>query len=276
MATDNGGILSSNVLPIGPRPHSYLCCECMKLGFRTLRQVNQHCTTCEARETAAKADAEAEDPFRGILAFANVPKGKRLCRVCMKRGKRHLIGLAEGECVKITIPDPPRVDPLTYPEAVEICNDLNTSDWLTETQVTPEAAHAATDPAESEPCPGGQFVLPSSSAARKAIPLCRGLLDYFPAALAEIAKVSRVGNEQHNPGQEMHHARGKSTDHADCIIRHLIERGTDDTDGLSHTAKVAWRALAMLQEELEAKGAPMARAAKAVAEMMDVKFDTAG
>lgn len=104
--------------------------------------------------------------------------------------------------------------------------------------------------------------LPETAAERKAIPMVRGLLDYFPAALAAIAEVSRVGNEQHNPGQPMHHARGKSNDHADCMVRHLMDRGTVDTDGLRHTAKAAWRALALLQEELEAAGAPLARGAK--------------
>lgn len=87
---------------------------------------------------------------------------------------------------------------------------------------------------------------------RKAQPIARGVLDYFPLAIAEVAHVSFVANEQHNPGEPMHWARGKSTDHADCIVRHLIERGTLDTDGLRHAAKVAWRALALLQEELEA------------------------
>jgi hypothetical protein len=104
--------------------------------------------------------------------------------------------------------------------------------------------------------------LPTDAADRKNIPLARGLLDYFPSALAEVARVSKIGNDQHNPGQEMHHARGKSTDHADCLLRHLMERGVIDTDGVTHTAKVAWRALAMLQEELEAAGAPLARGAK--------------
>jgi hypothetical protein len=105
--------------------------------------------------------------------------------------------------------------------------------------------------------------LPSDSKKRKAIPLARGLLDYFPAALAAVAEVSRAGNEKHNPGQEMHHARGKSSDHPDCILRHLMDRGTlDPDDGLRHSAKVAWRALALLQEELEAAGAPLARGAK--------------
>lgn len=105
--------------------------------------------------------------------------------------------------------------------------------------------------------------LPAESAARKNIPLARGLLDYFPAALAEVAAVSKAGNDKHNPGQEMHHARGKSMDHADCIMRHLVDRGQlDPEDGLRHSAKVAWRALALLQEELEAAGAPLPRGAR--------------
>jgi hypothetical protein len=105
--------------------------------------------------------------------------------------------------------------------------------------------------------------LPTDSTSRKSIPLARGLLDYFPAALAAVAEVSRAGNDKHNPGQAMHHARGKSTDHADCILRHLVDRGQlDPEDGMRHSAKVAWRALALLQEELEAAGAPLARGAR--------------
>lgn len=87
---------------------------------------------------------------------------------------------------------------------------------------------------------------------RKDLPMARGLLDYFPDALAEVAKVSKIGNDQHNPGEEMHWARGKSSDHADCIIRHLVGRGAIDTDGARHSGKTAWRALALLQEEIEA------------------------
>ena len=105
--------------------------------------------------------------------------------------------------------------------------------------------------------------LPTDAIARKAVPLVRGLLDYFPAACAEVANVSRVGNEQHNPGQDIHWAWGKSNDHADCIVRHLMDRGTLDSDGLRHSAKVAWRALALLQEELVIAGlAPIPRGAR--------------
>ena len=105
--------------------------------------------------------------------------------------------------------------------------------------------------------------LPTTSAERKAVPLARGCLDYFPAALAAVAELSWHGNDKHNPGEELHHARGKSSDHADCIMRHLMDRGTlDPEDGLRHSVKVAWRALALLQEELEAAGAPVARGAR--------------
>ena len=104
--------------------------------------------------------------------------------------------------------------------------------------------------------------LPADAAARKDTPICRGVLDYFPAAIAEVARVSKAGNDQHNPGQEMHWARGKSPDHADCIVRHLMDRGARDVDGQRHSAKAAWRALALLQEELEAEGAPLARGGK--------------
>jgi len=94
-------------------------------------------------------------------------------------------------------------------------------------------------------------ILPTEKNDRKERPIARGVLDYFPDAIAEVARVSLIGNQQHNPGETMHWTREKSTDHADCIARHLIERGKIDTDGLQHTAKIAWRALAMLQEEIE-------------------------
>lgn len=106
-------------------------------------------------------------------------------------------------------------------------------------------------------------VLPEDSSERKAYPMCTGLIDYFPAALAYVAKISKIGNDKHNPGEPLHHARGKSMDHPDCILRHLVDRGRKDADGVRHSGYLAWRALAMLQEELEREeGAPLARGAK--------------
>ena len=99
--------------------------------------------------------------------------------------------------------------------------------------------------------PVDDYVLPTDSAVRKEIPIFSGVLNYFPLAIAAVARVSKRGNDQHNPGQPMHWAREKSTDHADCILRHMIDRGTLDTDGILHDAKVAWRALAQLQLAIE-------------------------
>ena len=89
--------------------------------------------------------------------------------------------------------------------------------------------------------------------SRKNAPMARGLLDYFPDALAEVAEVSRVGSEQHHPGTGIWWDKTKSADEPDCILRHLIDRGKRDTDGTRHSAKVAWRALAMLQREIDAE-----------------------
>jgi len=106
------------------------------------------------------------------------------------------------------------------------------------------------------------MTLPTDPAARKALPLCTGVLDYFPDALAEVAACSKAGNDQHNPGEPLYWARAKSGDEADALVRHLMQRGTLDSDGIRHSAKVAWRALALLQRELEADGAPLARGAR--------------
>ena len=94
--------------------------------------------------------------------------------------------------------------------------------------------------------------LPTDDDDRKATPIYSGVLMYFPDALAEVARLSMVGNEQHNPGEPLHWARGKSMNQLDTLTRHLMEAGTVDTDGVLHSTKVAWRALANLQLELEA------------------------
>lgn len=95
---------------------------------------------------------------------------------------------------------------------------------------------------------------PPGDAERKALPVATGALDYFPRALLEVARVSKVGNDQHNPGQPLHWDRAKSTDHANTAIRHFLDRGHIDKDGMRHTAKLAWRVLAMLETELEQEG----------------------
>ena len=86
---------------------------------------------------------------------------------------------------------------------------------------------------------------------RKQIPIYTGVIKYFPDAIAEIAKVSYAGNQQHHPDKPLHWDRAKSKDELDALMRHLLEAGKIDNDGMRHTAKVAWRALANLQKEIE-------------------------
>ncbi|WP_139375702.1 dATP/dGTP diphosphohydrolase domain-containing protein [Sphingopyxis flava] len=106
--------------------------------------------------------------------------------------------------------------------------------------------------------------LPEDDGDRLAYPMFDGLLAYFPNALAEVAMVSMIGNQQHNPGQPMHWARGKSTDHANKAVRHLVDHGKRDARGVRHTARAAWRILALLQEEIERdEGRPLSRASRA-------------
>ena len=93
--------------------------------------------------------------------------------------------------------------------------------------------------------------LPEDAKERKQYPIASGVLDYFPDAIAAISYICYLGNEQHNRGQPLHWARGKSSDEADTMLRHFLQRGTLDTDGVRHTAKCAWRCLALLQKEIE-------------------------
>jgi hypothetical protein len=89
---------------------------------------------------------------------------------------------------------------------------------------------------------------------RKAHPIYTGGLKYFPHALLYVSEVSLAGNRQHHPDKPLHWDMSKSTDEADALVRHLLDAGKFDDDGLRHTGKVAWRALALLERELlEAK-----------------------
>jgi hypothetical protein len=96
--------------------------------------------------------------------------------------------------------------------------------------------------------------IPQGHAERKATPIATGFLDLFPLAVAAIARLSKAGSDRHNPGEPLHWSREKSNDHADCLLRHMIDRGRFDMDGHRHSAKVAWRALALLELELETSG----------------------
>lgn len=111
--------------------------------------------------------------------------------------------------------------------------------------------------------PDERSSLPDDATKRLQYPMADGLLDYFPNALAEVAYLSHCATLQHHPDQPMHWDRGKSTDHANKIMRHLVDRGKRDDKGQRHSTMVAWRALAQLQEEIERdEGLPPSRASR--------------
>lgn len=93
-------------------------------------------------------------------------------------------------------------------------------------------------------------MLPIDYSKRKAIPLYEFLTGYFPDAIVELVRVSVEGNKQHNPGERLHWARGKSMDQLNTAMRHIFDHGAGiryDQDGTMHLAKAAWRLLAEIQ-----------------------------
>lgn len=124
-----------------------------------------------------------------------------------------------------------------------------------------------------------KLTLPTDSQERKDVQLRAGCYNYFPGALMGVALWSKRGNDKHNPGEPLHHARGKSMDHEECIERHgtdladlqsaydrsgdaceridLVQAMLDEYDARS------WRALAASQEFREKHGlVPLAPGAK--------------
>ena len=96
--------------------------------------------------------------------------------------------------------------------------------------------------------------LPTDAAERKTIPIYSGFIAYFPDAIAAVAALSKIGNDQHNPGQPLHWDRSKSGDELDAQMRHVLDHAAGvpvDTDNVLHLTKNAWRAMAALQKALE-------------------------
>jgi hypothetical protein len=107
-------------------------------------------------------------------------------------------------------------------------------------------------------------MLPTDAKARKAIPIYSGFIKYFPLAIAAVAELSRIGNDQHNPGKPLFWDRSKSGDELDAQMRHVLDEAAgvaEDTDGVKHLTKNAWRAMAALQKALEKERDSQATAA---------------
>ena len=94
---------------------------------------------------------------------------------------------------------------------------------------------------------------------RKATPIYTGFIKYFPFAIEAVARLSKIANEQHHPGTEVHWDMEKSKDEQDAMLRHTVDEAKHekgflpetDTDGVLHLTKVAWRAMAKLERKLE-------------------------
>lgn len=90
-------------------------------------------------------------------------------------------------------------------------------------------------------------ILPEDAEERKAIPLHTGCINYFPLALAAVAKLSLKGGLQHGQtASTLHWDRAKSGDELDAMMRHIVDGDWD---------AVAWRALAHLQKTEEIRPA---------------------
>ena len=102
--------------------------------------------------------------------------------------------------------------------------------------------------------PDNYHALPTDAEKRKSIPIYSGFVKYFPLAMAEVARLSQIGNDQHNPDQPLHWDRSKSGDELDAAMRHLVDAASGnsmDEDGVLHLTKAAWRLMGALQKHLE-------------------------
>lgn len=105
--------------------------------------------------------------------------------------------------------------------------------------------------------------LPTDYDERKKWQLWTFLTQYFPDAFLAVVDVAIKGNDQHNPGEPMHWARGKSMDQMNTAMRHMWDhtRGAPkDTDGAYHLAKAIWRLSAELQLVIEAEHEQLSKA----------------
>lgn len=96
-------------------------------------------------------------------------------------------------------------------------------------------------------------VLPDDPAVRSEFPLFDGLFAYFPAALCEVARWSKVGGAKYNE-DKLRWVREVSTDHENKILRHLLDARQVDEHGFVEAVALAWRALALCQTILEEHG----------------------
>ena len=114
--------------------------------------------------------------------------------------------------------------------------------------------------------------LPDDSSIRSEYPLWDGLMAYFPAALLEVSRWSKVGGAKYN-NDKLRWVREESTDHKNKIMRHLLDAEQKDEHGFYEAVALAWRSLALLQTILEDKeGRPTGENAKYEEEPTCIKY----
>ena len=87
------------------------------------------------------------------------------------------------------------------------------------------------------------LILPSAAEERKQIPVYSAFVRFFPRAIVAVTKMSMEGQRQHNAnGDSIKWIRSASSDDKDALMRHVLEEDW---------AKVAWRAMAILEKHLE-------------------------
>lgn len=91
-------------------------------------------------------------------------------------------------------------------------------------------------------------IFPTDAEARKTYPVATLAKDYFPHALAALAHHSYLSQQQHGEasnGAPMEWLKDKSIGDGNQMMRHYLE---------GDTVAAAWRALELLQREIEALG----------------------
>lgn len=90
-------------------------------------------------------------------------------------------------------------------------------------------------------------------------PIYRGVLSYFPNAVAEVATVSDFGATKYAWNGWLHVPNGIDR-YSDALVRHLAQEGAgeiyDPESGLRHASHVAWGALARLELMLRKANEP--------------------
>lgn len=97
---------------------------------------------------------------------------------------------------------------------------------------------------------------PGSKLDATKAPINRGVVRYFPRALAAVAEVSAHGARKYLWSGWESVPDGISR-YGDALMRHLVKDAFEDNDpdsGLLHAAHAAWNALAVLELRLRERG----------------------